>query len=479
MTAIDRHALSPYRYSNTNITMKVEVLVLLLVLRYGSPFILQPSTAPNRRRIVSLQQLSSTWQSHVSTYPDARSALNKVLDDLDRSKSADLAFLFVAQFHAAQFEALVQQASARLPDACRLVSVVGGGVIGDNIELDEPSKPGLSLLVGSIPNGLDDVEIFYFNELAQPPPPPESDYWSSLCSRDESIPSSFLIFADPWSPVEHLVEALGSSSIIAGGMSVSTGTGPTLAIDSDAKKQGSVVGVCFKRSLKVQVVVAQGCRPIGPTYTITSTEGNFILELDSRPAIRVLEEYLSSIESKAEQNAVSSGLVCGIQAKNTDEDYLIRQMLGFLPAKGGIAVGGIIQAGEKLRFHVRDKAAANEDLNLMVQRAKTERMFSDCKGTPVAALQISCIARGREFFGVPNADLSRIKGLLEGGPVAGFFANGEIGPVGIAGITSTPDSGTYLHGFTTVVALLCDMGPSSREDDGSSTSIGEQADVWG
>lgn len=428
-----------------------------------------------------------SWQSHVSTHPVASSALDKLFDDLDLSVPPDLAFLFVAQFHAAQFAALVQQASARLPGTTRLVSVVGGGVIGDNIEIDEPSKPGLSLLTGSLPNGLDDVELFYFNELEKPPPPIDSDVWSGLkggtiIADEESSPSSFLLFADPWSPIDRVIEALGSSAIIAGGISVPTGAGPTVAIDGSAKPQGSLVGVCFKRSLKIQVVVAQGCRPTGPTYTITSAEGNVVLELDSKPALRVLEGFLSSIKSQAEQNAISSGLICGIQANNTfGEDYLIRQILGFVPGKGGIAVAGA-RAGEKLRFHVRDKTAAAEDLELMVKRAKTERLFSDRKGNVMAAFQMSCVARGRNFFGVPNADLSRTKDLLQGaggGAVAGFFANGEIGPVGIAGITSTPDSGTHLHGFTTVVALLCVMSSTIVEDDAGSNSIGQQADVWG
>lgn len=419
----------------------------------------------------------------MSVHPNAATALDQLLRGVSVAvPPPDLAFLFVPQFHAAQFAALVQQATDGLPDACRLVSVVGGGIIGDNMELDEPSQPGLSLLAGSI--GLDNVDLFYYNELVKPPPPPDSDVWATLRRpRNDAAatsPSSFLLFADPWSPVESVLEGLGSSSIVAGGISVPTGTGPSVAIDRLALPQGSVVGVCFKGPLKVQVLVAQGCRPTGPTYTITSAEDNVVLELDSKPAMRVLENYIRSIESPAEQSMISSGLICGIQAQSAD-DYLIRQVLGFVPSKGGIAVAGNVGAGETLRFHVRDKAAAVQDLELMVKRAQTERLFSDDKVTLLAALQISCVARGRNFFGAPNADLSRVKKLCDGSPVAGFFANGEIGPVGLAGIsTANLDSttGTHVHGFTTVVALLCDMSSSAPRVATSKSQRG-QIDAWG
>jgi hypothetical protein len=106
---------------------------------------------------------NKAWQSHVSTHPDALSGLNKILDETNFSTKAkttttssndpDVAFLFVGQYHAAHFESLVGAAHARLPVKTRLLSVVGGGVIGENIELDEPSKPSLALLTGCLPPG--------------------------------------------------------------------------------------------------------------------------------------------------------------------------------------------------------------------------------------------------------------------------------------------------------------------------------------
>lgn len=465
-------------------------LVLSLLVQSVSPF-LYPATVARRRRptrifeqpTVPTQLESSFWQSHVSTHPDAAAALTKLLGNLNLpDKPPDLAFLFVTRFHADRFATIVEQAAAQLTPSCRLVSVVGGGVIGENIELDEPSKPSMSLLAGfSLP--LDSVELFDFNELAKPPPPVGSQYWNKL-SGDGSSSSSFLLFADPWSPVENVTAALGNDAVIAGGISVATGVGPTVAIDDKPLPQGSLVGVCFKNLLKLEVVVAQGCRPTGPPFIITAAEGSCILELDSEPALDVLENFVSSIEDPEEQTSISSGLVCGIQANNEDGDFLIRQILGFVPSKGGIAVAGSVHTGDQFQFHVRDKNAAKEDLELMMKRARTERTVFGDRGKLVAALQISCVARGRSLFKDPNVDLSQTKLLLdEGGPVAGFYANGEIGPVGIAGFSSTTEeSGSHIHGFTTVMAYLCDMRSTSNDKKGTQTPaslVDEPADAWG
>jgi small ligand-binding sensory domain FIST len=489
-----------------------------LALSGGTALLVPPSivrSGQQRQRPTRSVLFQSTWQSHLSIHPDATDALQELLTHVNPSKTTtpDLAFLFVAQFHAPQFETLVQQAADALPKSTRLVSVVGGGVVGDAVEIDEPSQPGLSLLIGSLPKGLDDVELFYFNELSRPPPSDDSKDWSNLLygihdngEHDSAARSaSVLLFADPWSPLEQVTRALDSagnsrtlSVTIAGGITVPSGTGPTLAIGGSLQPQGSLIGVCFRaQSLtQLQVVVAQGCRPVGPTYAITAAVGNVALELDSKPAMRALEDFLHSITSIEEQKVISSGLLCGIRStlslENTNsDDYLVRQLLGFVPSKGGIAVAAGLRVGDKLRFHVRDKSAALQDLELMVQRAQTERLFAsrnDQGGAtmatkPMCALQISCVARGQSFFGVPNADLSRVKALLSSpdGAVAGFFANGEIGPVGLAGFTTSKEGGgTFLHGFTTVIAMLVDMSTTGNsEEDVNWNRMGEQSDVWG
>ena len=64
---------------------------------------------------------------------------------------------------------------------------------------------------------------------------------------------------------------------------------------------------------------------------------------------------------------------------------------------------------------------------------------------PVASLLFCCNGRGKGLFGAPDHDAKLIADKLGPLPSAGFFCNGEIGPVG----------GTnFLHSYTASLALI-------------------------
>jgi small ligand-binding sensory domain FIST len=64
---------------------------------------------------------------------------------------------------------------------------------------------------------------------------------------------------------------------------------------------------------------------------------------------------------------------------------------------------------------------------------------------PAGALLFACNGRGSGMFGVPGHDAEAVASELGGAPAAGFFAAGEIGPVG----------GEYfMHSFTATVAVF-------------------------
>lgn len=63
------------------------------------------------------------------------------------------------------------------------------------------------------------------------------------------------------------------------------------------------------------------------------------------------------------------------------------------------------------------------------------------------------------LFGVPDHDANVLADLIGPVPVAGFFCNGEIGPV---------DGKNFLHGFTASVALILPIRPASSQAEKSS-----------
>jgi len=477
--------------------------------------------------------VSTTWSSQLSTQPNAENALSELirstmgdLDDTDPrpqediSSPPDVAFLFVAVHHAGRFERLVELLHETWPNT-KVVAAVGGGVVGSQEEVDQPGLPGMTLLTGNLPDGAH-IDFFHFNELSNQPPPPNATYWqdmlTSLPEEDKQSepdtrsadattrPPSFLLFADPWSPWTGVLKGLGNSAVVAGGISVAVSPKPTVALNGEALPQGSLVGVRLTGTLGLQTVTSQGCRPIGPVFEISNCTGNTILELNGLPAIEQLDHVAKNTQANDKLLMRNNGYLCGVATDENGgngihQDFLVRQIVGFKPDKGGLVVSPAgednhVRIGDKVSFHVRDGSAAESDMKLMVERAQTERLFMDDaqKGIPVAALQFSCTARGQSLFGNPNVDLGFVRKLLgyspapaisnsrevddddddgapeskqadDGPAVAGFFANGEFGPVGIGGLNSlsveAPRRPTFLHGFTTVVTMLCDYSEVS------------------
>ena len=54
----------------------------------------------------------------------------------------------------------------------------------------------------------------------------------------------------------------------------------------------------MKGALRVDVVVSQGCRPVGPPLEVTRAEGNVLLELDGQPALERAEQVLLTLAER-------------------------------------------------------------------------------------------------------------------------------------------------------------------------------------
>jgi small ligand-binding sensory domain FIST len=196
--------------------------------------------------------------------------------------------------------------------------------------------------------------------------------------------------------------------------------------------------------LQALPVVSQGCRPIGNPCTVTGARGAIITELAEQPPLRLLEHIVAGLPLREQ---VSRGLDLGLAideytAEYGRGDFLVRAVTGADQETGALQVGDFVEVGATVQFHVRDAVTADEDLRESLLRARVE-------GQPIGALSFTCNGRGTRMFDVPNHDAVIVsdRDLLGGVPVAGFFAAGELGPVG---------GKNFLHGFTASMALSVD-----------------------
>jgi small ligand-binding sensory domain FIST len=216
-----------------------------------------------------------------------------------------------------------------------------------------------------------------------------------------------------------------------------------LVLDGDVVNEGAVA-VELDGPLTVRTVVSQGCRPIGRTAIVTKVERNVIRELGRRPALEVLRELFESLPED-DQELVQQGLHIGrvineYQDKFRRGDFLVRNVIG-ADEEGGIAITDVVRVGQTVQFHVRDADTADEDLRSLLIQERQARPGARIGG----ALLFSCNGRGSRLFAEPHHDVATIHDLLGPVPVAGFFAMGEIGPVG---------GQNFVHGYTASIALF-------------------------
>ncbi len=74
---------------------------------------------------------------------------------------------------------------------------------------------------------------------------------------------------------------------------------------------------------------------------------------------------------------------------------------------------------------------------------------------PCGALLFNCNGRGTRLFSEPDHDATLIANQLNDPPLAGFFAQGEIGPIGGA---------NFIHGYTAAAAIFSPTNRGSNQN---------------
>jgi small ligand-binding sensory domain FIST len=215
-------------------------------------------------------------------------------------------------------------------------------------------------------------------------------------------------------------------------------------LNGDVFEEGGVA-LSVGGGVSLAGIVSQGCMPIGEPWTLTRVEGNVIHEIANRPAYEVLAETFNQL-AVSDQKKARGNLFIGLVMDEYQEDFhqgdfLVRQLLVADPNSGAIAVGALPRTGQTVQFQRRDAAAANDDmLALLKQFAKN---FAGV--TAYGGCLCCCNGRGRGMFREPDHDARLVQEHLGQMGIAGFFCNGEIGPVG---------QRNFLHGYTASLALF-------------------------
>jgi len=392
----------------------------------------------------------ATAMQWVEAHATAEDTATALADACARFTSAfgdeppDLLLAFFTSHHVPAAELLSETLKARLRPGC-LAGVSGGAVVTTAQEIE--SGPALVLVGARLP----DVAVRPFILV----PSAWGEAMTDATEFERHTPGLaaaelVLLLGDPFTlDIERVLRSFHEYSPgvrVVGGMA-SAGMRPSanaLILNDWVAHEGGI-GIALSGALRVDVVVSQGCRPIGPALTVTRAENNMVYELDGQPALERTEQVLRELGER-EKGMLQHGLYVGRPVRGDASgrgDYLIRNLLGADRDQGVMAVGDRVPEREKVRLHVRDADTAREDLELLLAPQEFD-------GRAAGALVFTCTGRGRQLFGVPDRDLTTLQRALGGDvPTAGFFCAGEIGPVGTR---------SFLHGHTASIAIVRPRG---------------------
>ena len=386
-----------------------------------------------------------SFASALSTLADSEAATEAVIDQVDvpGRGPADLITVFASMHHA---EAL-PRIGARLRDRFggQVIGCTCEGVIGSGREVQD--QAGLSVMVGVLPGAT--VQPFDYEQIDM------AAVVDAPAALHEAVDAPIeqlrcvLLLADPFStPIVGLLPAFDAAfpgvAVVGGMASGGRQARHNRLVLGDHLIRDGAVGLAISGDIDVQTTVSQGCRPVGRPMVITQAKRHILQGLGGRNALEAVQGIAQDLSPDDQHLLQSNGIFFGRVINEYQErfgrgDFLVRNVIGVDPDEGYIAINDPqVRVGQTVQLHVRDQKAAVEDFELLLQGQRVH-------GPGSGALLFSCTSRGARLFDRPNADATMVGDALGHPPLAGFFAAGELGPIG---------GRNFIHGHTASLAVF-------------------------
>ena len=401
---------------------------------------------------------STHFVSTAASGENWRDISKKVLEQLDAVKTdgfkPNIGFLYMT-------DALAGDAGSILTlfrsvtgiehwSGCAAMGVCGGGV-------EYVDVPALSVLVGEVPS--EQFRSFALQGNNFKKMHEEMEPW--LIKND---PMLVVVHVDPMegNPA-HALEEIESTvgGFMVGGLSSSR---KERVIIGREVATGGVSGFAFTTDVAVATALSQGCIPMGPLHDVSPADEHVIAYLDGRSPFEVFSEEMTSMAEKRlgykPKEALMESGGKGIPADlvrmlsgeahvafpvpgSDQKDFMVRNIVAMDPDTGAMAVGEVLQDGQKMMFVHRDDETVRTDLSATLVGLHKRVVHERGEFKPKAALYVSCVARAHVKFGegAAGGEMALLRAILGDVPIAGFYAGGEI-------------SNSRLYGYTGILTLF-------------------------
>ena len=293
------------------------------------------------------------------------------------------------------------------------------------------------------------IDAFHL-DLEDTPDGPTLFGWPDAMFEADAKDSLLFCFGDPYTfpAVELFLPRVNEDYPglpVAGGMASSpTGPGtPSLILNDEVKMQGAV-GVLLRGPARFKTVVSQGCRPVGRPLVITKGQDNLINEIGGQTPLDYLRGLLEEVPP-GDKDLMQRGLLIGLAITEYRDEFRPRRLPDPQPDRPRPADRGPGRHGP-------DSPRADGPVPGPRRAGPPTRTCGTCWRRrrrdgfkPAGGLTFSCNGRGTRMFPEPGPRREGGSGVAGPLALAGFFAAGELGPVG----------GTnFIHGFTASTVLF-------------------------
>lgn len=192
------------------------------------------------------------------------------------------------------------------------------------------------------------------------------------------------------------------------------------------------------------VVASQGFRALCVPQVVAEVNGHDILKVGDSSALNTLINALPFSIGKEDRvpiHLLMYGVTYGDPKTAIEEGrYQLNHILTANVNDNSITLSDQLAPGERLFWAMRDKLAAERDMQTSLETAHT-LLAAD----PDFALLFPCLSRGPSFYGNKDRDIELLKTRFKDIPLAGFYGNGQIAPL---------EQGSHLYHYSTVAGLF-------------------------
>ncbi len=192
--------------------------------------------------------------------------------------------------------------------------------------------------------------------------------------------------------------------------------------------QQSAIALLLGGKVKMDTTIMHGCRPAGRYHEITKTEGPVVLEIDGKPALKVIHEMLgpdSGLTPEDYAFFVTIGVNRGDKfGEYREDDYANRMCIGVDPAREGLIMfENDLVPGMSVQLMRR-----SVDFQYIAPR--TRELFDRARSAgrkPLLAFYIDCAGRAGAYCGLDAEEADEVRKAVPAEvPLLGVYSGVEI-----------------------------------------------------